>query len=74
MDGEDMRGQMGIPAQVFKAIKHVNVRMISHGGGEIHISFMTEEDARSLRAAFFQTPDGAVSDIESRLSAAPPKV
>ena len=57
--GEDIRGQSGMAAQVFGAIKHVNVRMISQGASEINMSFMIEEDdadeaVRSLHAAFFQ--------------------
>ncbi|MFP5248503.1 MAG: lysine-sensitive aspartokinase 3, partial [Acidobacteriota bacterium] len=44
MVGEDIRGQSGIAAQVFNAIRHVNVRMISQGASEINMSFMIEED------------------------------
>ena len=74
MVGEDIRGQMGISAKVFTAIKHVNVRMISQGASEINMSFMIEEaDAeeavRSLHAAFFQDPDPAVFDVEARAAA-----
>ncbi|WP_348262536.1 lysine-sensitive aspartokinase 3 [Telmatobacter sp. DSM 110680] len=69
--GEDIRGQSGMAAQVFSAIKHVNVRMISQGASEINMSFMIdEEDAdeavRSLHAAFFKEPDPVVFDVESR--------
>ena len=65
------RGQMGISAQVFTAIKHVNVRMISQGASEINMSFMIEEDdadeaVRSLHATFFQNPDPAIFDVEAR--------
>ena len=71
MVGEDIRGQNGIAAQVFNAVKHVNVRMISQGASEINMSFMIEEadveDAvRSLHAAFFEHPDPAVFDVEAR--------
>jgi aspartate kinase len=71
MVGEDIRGQSGIAAQVFNAIKHVNVRMISQGASEINMSFMIEEDdaeeaVRSLHAAFFQNPDPAIFDVEAR--------
>ncbi len=71
MVGEDIRGQSGIAAQVFNAIRHVNVRMISQGASEINMSFMIEEDdaeeaVRSLHAAFFQDPDPAVFDVEAR--------
>jgi aspartate kinase len=71
MVGEDIRGQHGIAAQVFNAVRHVNVRMISQGASEINMSFMIEEDdaeeaVRSLHAAFFQDPDPEVFDVEAR--------
>jgi aspartate kinase len=71
MVGEDIRGQNGIAAQVFAAIKHINVRMISQGASEINMSFMIEEDdadeaVRSLHAAFFKDPDPAIFDVEAR--------
>jgi aspartate kinase len=71
MVGDDIRGQSGIAAQVFNAIRHVNVRMISQGASEINMSFMIEEEdadeaVRSLHAAFFQNPDPAVFDVEAR--------
>jgi aspartate kinase len=71
MVGEDIRGQSGIAAQVFNAIRHINVRMISQGASEINMSFMIEEDdadeaVRSLHAAFFKEPDPAVFDVEAR--------
>ena len=71
MVGEDIRGQNGIAAQVFNAVRHVNVRMISQGASEINMSFMIEEDdaeeaVRSLHAAFFQEPDPAVFDVAAR--------
>jgi aspartate kinase len=70
MVGEDIRGQQGIAAQVFNAVKHVNVRMISQGASEINMSFMIEEaDAeeavRSLHAAFFKDPDPVVCEEAS---------
>ena len=73
--GEDIRGQSGIAAQVFSAIRHVNVRMISQGASEINMSFMVEEDdadeaVRSLHAAFFKDPDPLVFDVEARKVAA----
>ena len=75
MVGEDIRGQQGIAAQVFNAVKHVNVRMISQGASEINMSFMIEEaDAeeavRSLHAAFFKDPDPVVFDVDARKPAA----
>jgi aspartate kinase len=73
MVGEDIRGQNGIAAQVFNAIRHINVRMISQGASEINMSFMIEEEdadeaVRSLHAAFFQNPDPEIFDVESRKS------
>ncbi len=58
-------------AQVFNAVRHINVRMISQGASEINMSFMIEEDdadeaVRSLHAAFFQDPDPLVFDVEAR--------
>jgi aspartate kinase len=69
--GEDIRGKNGMAAQVFNAIRHINVRMISQGASEINMSFMIEEDdaeeaVRSLHAAFFQNPDPAIFDVEAR--------
>jgi aspartate kinase len=79
MVGEDIRGQNGIAAQVFAAIRHVNVRMISQGASEINMSFMIEEDdaeeaVRSLHAAFFQHPDPKIFDTENRQAASPTRV
>jgi len=69
--GEDIRGQNGMAAQVFNAIRHINVRMISQGASEINMSFMIDEDdadeaVRSLHAAFFRSPDPKVFDVEAR--------
>ncbi len=69
--GEDIRGKNGMAAQVFAAVRHINVRMISQGASEINMSFMIEEDdadeaVRSLHAAFFQNPDPAIFDVEAR--------
>jgi aspartate kinase len=71
MVGDDIRGKNGMAAQVFTAVRHINVRMISQGASEINMSFMIdEEDAdeavRSLHAAFFQNPDPAIFDVEAR--------
>jgi aspartate kinase len=71
MVGEDIRGQNGIAAQVFNAVRHVNVRMISQGASEINMSFMIEEDdaeeaVRSLHAAFFKDPDPGIFDVAAR--------
>ena len=69
--GDDIRGHSGMAAQVFSAIRHINVRMISQGASEINMSFMIdEEDAdeavQSLHAAFFQDPDPAIFDVDAR--------
>jgi aspartate kinase len=75
MVGEDIRGRSGISGQVFSAIRHVNVRMISQGASEINMSFMVEESdveeaIRSLHAEFFADPDPTVFDTEARVVAA----
>ena len=72
--GEDIRGQNGIAAQVFAAIQHINIRMISQGASEINMSFMIEEEdadeaIRSLHAAFFKEPDPSIFDVEARKAA-----
>lgn len=77
MVGGDIRGQNGIAAQVFHAVRHVNVRMISQGASEINMSFMIEEDdvqeaVRSLHAAFFADPDPEIFDVEARTKSAEP--
>jgi aspartate kinase len=71
MVGENIRGQNGIAARVFQAIRHVNLRMISQGASEINMSFMIEEDdaeeaVRSLHAEFFKDPDPEIFDVEAR--------
>jgi aspartate kinase len=70
MVGENIRGQHGIAARVFQAIRHVNVRMISQGASEINMSFMIDEDdaeeaIRSLHAEFFNDPDPEIFDTEA---------
>jgi aspartate kinase len=77
MVGGDIRGQNGIAAQVFHAVRHVNVRMISQGASEINMSFMIEEDdvqeaVRSLHAAFFAHPDPEIFDVEARTKSGEP--
>jgi aspartate kinase len=75
--GQNIRGQNGIAAQVFAAIRHVNVRMISQGASEINMSFMIDEDdadeaIRSLHKTFFADPDPEVFDVAARDAAAKP--
>jgi aspartate kinase len=72
MVGEDIRGHNGIAGQVFSAISHVNVRMISQGASEINMSFMIDEEdveeaIRSLHNYFFANPDEAVFDVTARV-------
>ena len=69
--GEDIRGHNGIAGQVFTAVSHVNVRMISQGASEINMSFMIDEEdveeaVRSLHARFFASPDETVFDVSAR--------
>jgi aspartate kinase len=70
--GEDIRGHNGIAGQVFGAISHVNVRMISQGASEINMSFMIDEEdveeaVRSLHGHFFADPDETVFDVANRV-------
>jgi aspartate kinase len=70
--GEDIRGHNGIAGQVFGAISHVNVRMISQGASEINMSFMIDEEdveeaVRSLHEYFFANPDETVFDVANRV-------
>jgi aspartate kinase len=70
--GEDIRGHNGIAGQVFSAVSHVNVRMISQGASEINMSFMIDEEdveeaVRSLHEHFFADPDETVFDVANRV-------
>jgi len=70
--GEDIRGHNGIAGQVFGAISHINVRMISQGASEINMSFMIDEEdveeaVRSLHNHFFANPDETVFDVANRV-------
>ena len=71
--GENIRGHAGIAGQVFTAVSHINMRMISQGASEINMSFMiNEEDVedaiRALHAKFFHTPDPDIFDTEPHLA------
>jgi len=75
--GEDIRGQHGMAAQVFNAVRHINVRMISQGASEINMSFMIEEQdvdeaVRSLHSAFFKNADPTIFDVEARKAVGTP--
>jgi aspartate kinase len=70
--GEDIRGHNGIAGQVFGAISHINVRMISQGASEINMSFMIDEEdvedaVRSLHSHFFANPDETAFDVANRV-------
>ncbi|SFS21321.1 aspartate kinase [Granulicella pectinivorans] len=70
--GEDIRGHNGIAGQVFSAVSHVNIRMISQGASEINMSFMIDEEdveeaIRSLHAKFFAEADPSVFDVTARV-------
>ncbi|MFC6644909.1 lysine-sensitive aspartokinase 3 [Granulicella cerasi] len=72
--GEDIRGHAGIAGQVFSAVEHVNLRMISQGASEINMSFMineedVEEAIRSLHKKFFSSPDPSIFDVEAAAAA-----
>ena len=72
--GEDIRGIAGISGQVFSAISHINVRMISQGASEINMSFMVneedvEEAIRCLHRKFFAAPDPVIFDVEATAAA-----
>ncbi len=71
--GEDIRGHNGIAGQVFTAVSHVNLRMISQGASEINMSFMIDEEdveeaVRSLHRHFFAEPDETVFDVAARVT------
>jgi aspartate kinase len=73
--GEDIRGRSGVAGQVFSAVSHVNLRMISQGASEINMSFMIDEEdveeaVRSLHRVFFADPDATVFDVEARVQVA----
>ena len=59
--GEGIRDRMGTAAEVFAVLKQarLRVRLISHGGTKINISFLVEADAvakcvRALHRSFFE--------------------
>ncbi len=65
--GENIRERPGVAAQVFEALRDINVRMISQGASEINLTFVIEEAAvpeavRRLHAKFFTEPDPEVFD------------
>jgi aspartate kinase len=65
--GESIRERPGVAAQVFDAVKDINVRMISQGASEINMSFVVEETdvpaaIQRLHARFFSEVDPEVFD------------
>jgi aspartate kinase len=65
--GESIRERPGVAAQVFDAMKEINVRMISQGASEINMSFVIEESdvpaaIKRLHARFFNDLDPEVFD------------
>jgi aspartate kinase len=65
--GESIRERPGVAAQVFDAVKDINVRMISQGASEINMSFVVEESdvpaaIQRLHARFFSEVDPEVFD------------
>jgi aspartate kinase len=65
--GESIRERPGVAAQVFEAMKEINVRMISQGASELNMSFVIEESdvpaaIKTLHARFFNDLDPEVFD------------
>ena len=65
--GESIRERPGVAAQVFDAVKDINVRMISQGASEINMSFVVEEAdvpaaVQRLHSRFFSELDHEVFD------------
>jgi aspartate kinase len=65
--GENIRETPGVAAQVFDAIRDINVRMISQGASEINLTFVIDEAdvpeaVRRLHARFFSEVDPEVFD------------
>ncbi len=65
--GESIRERSGVAAQVFDAIRDINVRMISQGASEINLTFVIDEThvpevVQRLHARFFAEVDPEVFD------------
>ncbi len=64
--GENLRDTPGVAAQIFDAIRDINVRMISQGASEINLTFVIDEDARArggaaaARALLYRRRSGGV--------------
>ncbi len=65
--GDNVRATAGLAAQVFGALAHINVRLISQGGSQLNLGLVVarrdlEEAVRSLHQRFFAELDPAVFD------------
>jgi aspartate kinase len=65
--GENIRERSGVAAQVFDAIRDINVRMISQGASEINLTFVVDEThvpevVQRLHKRFFSEVDPEVFD------------
>lgn len=65
--GENLRDTPGVAAQVFDAVRDINVRMISQGASEINLTFVIDEAdvgeaVKRLHARFFAQVDVEVFD------------
>ena len=65
--GENLRDTPGVAAQIFDAVRDINVRMISQGASEINLTFVIDEEqvpeaVRRLHARFFTDVDPEVFD------------
>ncbi len=65
--GENLRDTPGVAAQIFEAVRDINVRMISQGASEINLTFVVDEGdvpeaVRRLHAKFFAEVDPEVFD------------
>jgi diaminopimelate decarboxylase/aspartate kinase len=59
--GEGMRGNSHVAAEVFRALRHIRVRMITQGSSAMNLSLVVREQdvaeaVRSLHDAFFRGP------------------
>jgi aspartate kinase len=67
MVGENIRETPGVAAQVFAAVRGINVRMISQGASELNMTFVIEESdvpeaVKRLHSYFFAQLDPEVFD------------
>ena len=61
--GESIRERPGVAAQVFDAVKDINVRMISQGASEINMSFVVDETDVPARDPAFACADSSRKSI-----------